>query len=357
MSRPVGSLRCLVGASWLLVVGCGSSDAADGGKSDSAYQAEVVSGIHSLVADDLAELEAASSDLRAALPQPTDRGWDASLDAAAIASARSVWQRARTAYELDEGMVAPLYPEADYAVDARYDDYLADLGTSGDADLFDGQGVTGLHAIERILWAGEAPAGVVALEASLPGYVAAAFPATAAESAELDTGLAAQLVTDVQALRGEWTPLSIHVAIAFQGLVSLMNEQREKVRKAASSEEESRYSQRTLADLRDNLRGTRRAYGLFQGWLRSKSQGKAIDAQILAGFDELDAAYGEPTGDAIPAPPATWSSENPSAADRETPFGKLYTAVESAVDPNRAGSVVEQMEAAATLLGFPPVAP
>jgi hypothetical protein len=52
---------------------------------------------------------------------------------------------------------------------------LADTGP--DDDLFDGLGGTGIHAIERILWAGHAPADVVAFESMLDGYVAASFPA------------------------------------------------------------------------------------------------------------------------------------------------------------------------------------
>jgi iron uptake system component EfeO len=136
-------------------------------------------------------------------------------------------------------------------------------------------------------------------------------------------------------------------------LISLMNEQREKVNKAASEEEESRYAQRTLADLRQNLKGTTSIYALFQPWLLSKSGGAAIDADIEASFGSLNSTYGDFSGDAIPKPTASWSSENPSPADLDTPFGKLYTAVQDAVDPNVSGSAVDGMNRAAKELGFP----
>ena len=45
-----------------------------------------------------------------------------------------------------------------------------------DLDLFDGQGVTGVHAIERILWADQTRAEVIDFEKPIKGYKAAAFP-------------------------------------------------------------------------------------------------------------------------------------------------------------------------------------
>jgi iron uptake system component EfeO len=138
-----------------------------------------------------------------------------------------------------------------------------------------------------------------------------------------------------------------------------MNEQREKVVKASSNEEESRYAQRTMADLRDNLAGTKKAYPAFQPWILSKSSadptkdGKAIDAKIQDGFSKLDKAYAMVQGDAIPTPPPTWSAENPSPQDLATPFGQLYSTVKAAVDPTAPDSIVFQMNNAAAMLGFP----
>jgi iron uptake system component EfeO len=131
-----------------------------------------------------------------------------------------------------------------------------------------------------------------------------------------------------------------------------MNEQREKVNKAAKNEEESRYSQRTMADIRDNLAGTKTIYALFQPWLFSKSDGQAVDADVQNAFGELESAYAQVSGPAIPQPPEDWSSEDPPADALATPFGELWSAVQKAVDPNVPGSAVDAMNHAADALGF-----
>jgi iron uptake system component EfeO len=334
----------------LLCPACSSDDEGASG-SDTRYKEQVVDGMHSTLLTDVKALHDAAVALQAAAPAPTGRGWDATLDAADITAMTDAWLDARAAYERTEGALAPLFPEIDAAIDARYEDFLE--GGNGDQDLFDGEGVTGMHGIERILFVDDTPASVVAVEATLPGYKAAKWPATQAEAAAFKNELAAQLVADTQTLVDQWQPQQIDLEAAFSGLISLMNEQREKVNKAASEEEESRYSRRTLADLRDNLAGTRRAYAQFETWLKSKPEGVAIDADIQASFDDLETTYEALPGDAIPAPPASWSAETPSAADLQTPFGKLYSAVHDAVDPNEAGSAVDGMNRAAKELGFP----
>ena len=43
----------------------------------------------------------------------------------------------------------------------------------------------------------------------------------------------------------------------------------------------------------------------------------------------------------------------PSAADLQTPFGRLYTAVRAATDPRVEASIVDEMNDASALLGFP----
>jgi iron uptake system component EfeO len=221
-----------------------------------------------------------------------------------------------------------------------------------------------MHALERILYADVTPAAVVTFEKTLPGYVPAAWPATEAQAAELKTKLCARLVTDAKALLDGWTPAHIDVSGAYQGLIGLMNEQQEKVNKAATGEEESRYSQRTMADLRSNLDGTTAIYDLFRGWLQSKPapaaggrSGTDVDASIQSGFTELGGVYATVPGDAIPPPPATWSAEKPSDADLATPFGQLYAKVHAAVDPSDPASIVSHMNEGAQLLGIPGFTP
>jgi iron uptake system component EfeO len=328
-------------------------------KTDAQYREEAVQGMHDALLAQLQTLTTAVTSLEADAPAPSDRGWDVTEDADAIGAMRRDWVRARTAYELVEGALAPLFPDIDFSIDARYDDFMSQLASEGgDHDLFDDQGVTGLHAVERILYADVTPERVIAFERSLPGYVPAAFPATAGQASEFKTKLCAKLIADAKELVAQWTPANIDEAIAFQGLISLMNEQREKVQKASSDEEESRYSQRTMADLRDNLEGTTRAFAFFAPWIASKSSsatgpGASIVRDIEQGFDSLGRVYASISSDAIPPPPASWSAENPSMSDLKSPFGQLYTEVEDAVDQTNEGSIVAQMNDAADLLGFP----
>lgn len=331
------------------VTASGCSSSAD--DSDASYRAEVTKGMHDSLALEIADWKKAATDLANLAPVTSGRGWDKAQDAQAIADMKEAWKRVRVAYEHIEGAIAQLYQETDFAVDARYDDFLVDLKGKGDDNAFDGEGVTGQHAIERILYADVIPPYVVAFESKLPGFEAARFPADETEASDFKNKLCARLVSDIAGLETDWKTVHIDLAGAYTGLVALMNEQGEKVSKAATQEEESRYASRTLADLRANLDGTVKIYDLFQPWIVSKN-GSATDENIQSGFDRLRTAYGETPGEAIPQPPSTWSSIHPTPQDLATPFGKLFSAVQEAVDPEKEGSVVQEMNNAAKLLGF-----
>lgn len=333
--------------------------ACDGGASDPDKDATATAMQQALQVD-LTNLHNAAKELQEAAPMPTGRGWDATIDAPAIAAMKTAWIKARKAYEHVEGATAPIFGDIDVAIDERYDGFMEELGDAGDADLFDDEGVTGMHAIERILYIDTTPAGVVEIEKQFKGYVAAAWPKTEAEAASFKTKLAGQLVIDTKALLDGWTMAKkIDISGAFQGLIGLVNEQQEKVNLAATNAEESRYSQRTLADLRANLEGTASIYALFQDWLKKKPSvnsgpsGADVDGEITAGLASLGTLYDGIAGDAIPAPPATWSAETPSTADLATPFGMLYTKVRDAVDMGKEGSLVNHMNEGAKLLGIP----
>ena len=340
-------LRCCIAVALLTVsTGCGSDT-----KSDADFQNDIVGGIHDLLLSSVTQLHQATLDLQAAAPEPSGRGWSASADQAAILAMKDAWVRARKAWEPAEGVLAPLFPEIDGPMDSRYEDYLQASGP--DNDLFDGSGVTGMHAIERILFAPDTPADVVARESQVAGYKAAAWPQNQQEAAEFKTGLCQQLVKDSQSLVDKWAPKAIDLRFAFQGLTGLMNEQEEKLSLAANHEEESRYAQRTLADLRDNLSGTKKIYALFVPWVDTKSNGHAINMDVEIAFDRLDQTYSTVTGDAIPPPPPTWDSAKPSPDDQGTPFGVLYVSVVQEVDATRPGSAVDSMNHAAEVLGLP----
>jgi iron uptake system component EfeO len=314
------------------------------------YQTDVVNEMHDSIDSDLANLVTGAKALQAAAPT---HAWDATADAAAISAMQTAWLQTRTAYEHVEGATAPIFPEFDQSMDNRYDDFLTELGSAGDSYLFDDVGVTGMHAIERILYANVIPQKVIDFESTLPGYVAASFPTTDAEAMDFQSKLCQKLIDDAQSLHDQWTPTVIDVGAAYQGLVGLMNEQAEKVNLAATGEEESRYAQTTLFDLRNNLDGTTKIYDYFQPWIASHSGGDAVDSMIQSGFGTLSTLYMADPGNALPAVPSDWSSDDPSQADLQSQFGMLWESVHQAVDPTTSGSVVFEMNMAATMLGFP----
>lgn len=329
----------------LLVVGCGKGN-------DDLHRSRAEAGMKEQLQTQVTAFHVAALELERAAPLPTDRGWDAQRDAPAISAMRSSWTRARTAYELVEGALAPLFPQSDLATDARYDDALASLGPAGDAAPFDAQGVTGVHAIERILWSNSVPSEVLAFEKSLPGYRPAAAPATAAEARAFKAELAHQLVADVADLKAQLAPLELDVAFVFRGLIDLTREQLEKVDRAATGREESRYAQTTLRDLRANRDGCLAAYKLFQPWLAARNR-QVLDAKVLAGFERLRIAYDALPGDALPRPPAGWSSLEPRAEQRETPFGKLFTVVQHETDDADPSSLAGSLMQVADALALP----
>jgi iron uptake system component EfeO len=327
-----------------------TSPAACTDKTDADYRADVVVSIHDSIAEDLDNLVTAARNLQAAAPS---RAWNETSDAMAIANMRDAWKRTRTAYEHIEGAIVSLFPGIDVALDSRYDDSLAKLGGIGDQDLFDARGVTGMHGIERILFAPTIRPGVIKFESSLPGYKAAAYPATDDEAIEFKTVLVQLLIDKAISLRKQWSPAVIDVGTAYRGLVGLMHEAKEKVDVATNGEEESRYANITLFDLRNNLDGTQKVYNLFRDWIRSKSLGAEYDSLLQDRFEELSTLYRMVTSDSLPAAPLDWSHDAPTTDNLATPFGTLWQSVHESVDPNSDRSVVFQMNHIATLLGLP----
>lgn len=315
-------------------------------KTDAQFREEIASSMKQLILDDITKLKTAAAELQAAAP--AGRAWSATSDALAITAMKAAWKKARTAYERTEGAIAPIFPDTDAAIDERYDGFMETLGAAGDQNLFDDQGVTGMHGIERVLFFDTTPQNVKDAEAAIPGYKAAAYPATAQEADDFKNKLCKKLVDDVTALETQWKSAGLDLPGAYQGLLDLVNEQREKVNNASAGFEESRYAQVTMTDLRNNYEGTLAAWGLFHEWLEAKgTDGEAIHDQVDSGFAALKAAYDAVSGEQIPTPPATWSAESPTAADLQTDFGKLYTKVRESTD-----KVSSQMGNAGKLFGL-----
>lgn len=287
----------------------------------------------------------AAVEFQAAAPVPDAEGWGADE----AGPMRTVWKDARARYERVEGAIAVLFPELDAALDERYDGFLAE---GADEDLFDGEGVVGVHAIERILWADAHPAEVVAFESALDGYIAAAFPASEAQARAFREELCGRFAADASSLHAQFEPVALDSAAAFRGVIGSLEEQVEKVNLAASGEDESRYAQHTLGDMRANLEGGWSTFQAFRPWIEAEG-GAALASEAEDGFARLDALYANIEGDAIPDVPATWSFQAPSEEDLQTEYGRLWSAVAAEADPETEGALVERLLAIADLLGIP----
>jgi iron uptake system component EfeO len=313
-------------------------------------QEQALLDVKDYVQENLDALHDAVVTLQKDAPAPDADGWNATQDAAAVQKMRADWKKARIAYEHVEGAIAILFPEYDISTDERYDGFIA---TGPDDNLFDDEGVTGIHAAERILWSDSIPERVVKFEKGLPYSQAASFPTNENQARDFKEKLLARLVADVKDMKTQFGPLALDSSAAFRGVIGSMSEQIEKANKAASGEEESRYAQYTLADMRANVEAGVAIYGAFKPWLLSQKGGEALDKKIAAGFKRIQNHYASLPGDALPEVPATWTSEHPTEQDLATPFGKLYQTLTQEAEPEQDGSLVNSMNASADLLGIP----
>jgi iron uptake system component EfeO len=273
----------------VVLIGCGESD--------DTYRADVGTQMREALSVDIHDVVVQARALQDAAPTPQGRGWDAQQDAMAIQSMKLAWLRARDAYEHVEGAVAPLLPALDFPIDSRYEAFLA---RAGDAYAFDDQGVVGLDAVERIVWADVTPQPTIDYEKTIAGYFPAAFPSTEKEASDFKNVLCAKLVADAMALEAAWSKQTIDVGAAYGGLVSLVTEQRDEIALWKTSAQESRYSQSTMNDLRANIEGIESIYGIFRPWITSKNGGSDADAKIEAGIVAIESSYAGVSGNTLP---------------------------------------------------------
>lgn len=306
--------------------------------------------VKAYIASELENLNKAAVAIQEAAPEPDEDGWNVTDDEDAVTAMREEWKKARSSYEQIEGAIAVLFPDYDASTDERYDGFIE---TDADDNLFDGEGVTGVHALERILWAEAHPENVVEFESALPNYVVASFPTTEDEARDFVEGLTQRLIDDTAAMVTQFEPLALDAPSAFRGVIGSLQEQTEKLALATTGEDESRYAQYTLGDMRANAKGGRKIFDAFVPWLESNGEeDKTLAADINTAFNGLEAYYEGLEGDAIPAVPASWDPEDPSEDDLATEYGKLYTYVGAAADAEQDDSLVKLMLEAADSLGI-----
>jgi iron uptake system component EfeO len=245
--------------------------------------------VKAYVASEMITLERAARELQAAAPPPDADGWSAVADPIAVRRMRASWGRMRAAYEHIEAAITVLFPETDVAVDARQ------AGGFRDA---------------LVQW----------------------------------------MVDDVAAMRREFCPLALDPAAAYRGVVASMREQSEKVDLAATAAEESRYAQRTLADMRANLEGSAVIFGCFRPWLHAEGHAALADA-IDRRLRRLQARYAALPGDALPAVPEGWNPDAPTPAYLASPYGALRAELLAESDPDREGSLAAMMVRAGQAIG------
>ncbi|HEU4410332.1 MAG TPA: imelysin family protein [Polyangiaceae bacterium] len=340
--------------------GGGGTGGGSGGLS-AAENLKLRSDMHAAIAAETVALKSAAEGLCAAAPADA-AGWQ---DAAKVDAMKAEWVKTRGPYERIEGVIAPLFPDTDAAIDERYDGFIEEAGAP-DPNPFDDQIVTGMHAIERILYHQGAADALAEEKAALgANYTEPSYPADATQASDFKNKLCAKLVVDTGTLVTEWAALKrpdgtlgFDLGAAYQGLLDLVAEQQEKINNASTQLDESRYAKRTMVDIRDNLTGVKNVYALFSPRLQARPNpadpdhdGPAIDAKIQASLGRLQAAYDAVSGDQMPAAPDDWSAENPTPANLMTDFGKLYKAVSDEVDPANEASAAHGLEEAAALLG------
>lgn len=340
--------RALLGLAGLLslAAGCGS-DAPAAAPAPIPPERQTVLEVKAYVdarVDDLAQAVGALCEAA-----PADAaGW---RDAARRDAMRARWGEARNAYERVEGAVAILFPEIDQRVDGRYE-HAVEL--SPDPDPFDGRGFTGMHAVERVLWADSISPETRRFEEALRGYVPPRAPSTDAEAARFRDGLCARLVADVGTMRAQLGPLALDHQTAWRGVQGSIEEQVEKVALGATGQDESRYAGRTLADMRANLASSRAILDAYAPLIAAHPEAAAHARAVASRLDALELAYGV-TPDGLPPVPEGFDPDAPSPAHAATPYGRLHALLARESDPDRDGTIAHHLREAGLAMGIPPL--
>ena len=123
----------------------------------------------------------------------------------------------------------------------------------------------------------------------------------------------------------------------------------------ATGEDESRYSRRTLADMRANLSSGRAVLAAYAPMMEQSDEARALRVTIEERFDALEEAYGT-EGDALPDVPEGFDPDEPTEAHLATPYGRLFALLATASDPFAEGSLAHLLRQAGDAMHIPPLA-
>jgi iron uptake system component EfeO len=275
-------------------------------------------------------LTAAADTLLASTPSTPFSSDDASLTAM-----RNAWLETRARYCNVEAAIDMLAPST------LADTYEQDIHDARDENPFDNVGFSGLHGIERILWANLTLDATKAYEEQLFGYSNARFPEIEQEADDLRN----KMIAEANARIVEATALIAQsvVNLTFAGTFThrSITAQFTKVDTPQKGADASRYSRSTLADMRSNLAGARAIYTTFASRLPSDTA-----AAIEARFAAIDTQYASIAGDALPDRPEDFDSSHPS----NDAYGQLYALLAHEVDSSDPSSLVSLIDAAVSAL-------
>lgn len=281
-----------------------------------------------------------------------DNGWNVDNNRASVFTMRQQWKNARLGYERVEGVVGVLFPELDVALDQRHEDAIA---VAADDNVFDDVGFTGLHAVGRVLFVDELAPAVLTFEQSAGDaftpsrYSPPAFPANLTESGDFKTKQTQKLLDDSAALVATLDSADVTLDDVMAGIRASVQQQRVYVDVGADGEDESRYAENTMIDLRAQLQGAIALFDILDPVFVAKDEA-AISEEIHAGLARLQVAFDAVSGDALPPVPATWDATAPSAADLVSAFGALFVVVDAEADGTTETSLASALTRAASLL-------
>lgn len=285
------------------------------------------------VATQLVVLHQQAVALYAAAPTPGPNGWNATTASSQLQSMKDIWRQARDAYERNENTLEDIFPDIDHDINGRYEDAIAQSGVV--TDLFSGDQFSGMHAIERILWSNSVSTEALQFESTLPGYQPPSFPSNQQESSEFVTGLLARFESDTQNQIERWAAGSESTGVALDRLTDSAGVPSVFLYLDATQQQEDRYSQETLADMRANIIGAQACFDTFSIWLNAKGW-PDLQASVDADYQtELTVADKFP-GMQVPPAPEGWNGADPTPLDLRTPYGQLYTAMNA---PNLGGDL------------------
>ncbi len=332
-----GSARIVLSLVAALALGCGGED---------PPAPSVADGLKATIGTMLRRFSESLVTLRARAPR--GREWQPSgADADAVKAMRAAWLDAHAAFVGLAGPVGELFPEQIPGLDRRWDVQLTDLGVDPDFMPFDERGVTGLHAIERILWSDQISSAVSSYEMTRLGYRTPRFPGTAEEADAFVASLAGAVAQVGLEVNQQFSRLTPDAALGAAGISRLLANSFLKVDLGyVAGSEDSRYSGTTMLDLRSELAAARAIWNVLRDGLSRRGAASEKLGGVDAGLARWTALLDEVKSKDFPVAPNLWDPGTPSPEHALTPYGMLFVGLRRELNKARPDSLVSALREA-----------